>query len=62
MIKTKCNKCGAMESTAASVGAKCFFCNEGIMKTAVFECGCDKNAGLLCPRHNDEMGRDICGW
>jgi len=31
MVKTKCNKCGAIERTIASIHAKCMFCKEGIM-------------------------------
>ena len=51
-MRTRCNKCGAEESTNASLGAKCMFCKEGIM---VRLCQCDKEAGLLCYEHNQEM-------
>ena len=32
MTKTKCNKCGAIENTKASVGSRCIFCEIGIMR------------------------------
>ena len=32
MTTTKCNKCGAIERTKASIGSKCMFCDIGIIR------------------------------
>lgn len=31
MVKTKCNYCGAVEHTKASIGRACWFCDIGRM-------------------------------
>ena len=32
MVKTRCDYCGAIEITIASVGRICMFCGKGIME------------------------------
>lgn len=31
---TRCDRCGALETTPASKNARCYFCNKGIMRIA----------------------------
>lgn len=37
MTYSQCDRCGAVETTPASINSKCFFCKNGTMKEVLKE-------------------------